>query len=506
MPDPLFTVAQMRALEAAAIDSGTVSGLELMERAGCGAVQAILARWPKLAAAPGRAVVLCGPGNNGGDGFVVARLLARKGWHVAAFLLGDPTKMPPDARANYDRWTAMGTVAPLDACTLDHLSTGDGDRPLIVDAFFGTGLSRPPPRAVTDILSMTQPYRRVALDMPSVLNADTGRTLIDDTATIPAAHLTLAFHRRKLGHVLGDGPALCGKVVEIEIGLPDGPTDVVRTVAIPCLQKRAGHKYDHGHTLVLSGGMGRSGAARLAARGALRVGSGLVTLAAPGNAMMECAAQITAIMLRRCDGAGDLSGLLEDRRLNALCLGPGLGMDARAEGLVEGALSSGRACVLDADALTILAGRADLSFPEGCVLTPHDGEFSRLFPDLADKLDRPDLRAAPYSKVDAARDASQRCGGVVLLKGPATIIAAPDGRVAINDAIGDRSAPWLATAGSGDVLAGLIAGLLARGLSPFDATCAGAWLHVEAARAFGPGLIAEDLPEKLPDVFAALEN
>jgi hydroxyethylthiazole kinase-like uncharacterized protein yjeF len=254
--------------------------------------------------------------------------------------------------------------------------------------------------------------------------------------------------------------------------------------------------------------MGRSGAARLAARAALRVGAGLVTVAAPGSAMMECATQLTAIMLRKCDGAEGLAALLQDNRLNALCLGPGLGVGQGTRDLVSVALSDPkRKTVLDADALTSFAEDPQALFDlihENTVLTPHGGEFARLFPDLAERLTAPATTGPAYSKLDACRDAAARAGCTVLFKGPDTVIADASCRASINAAVYDRAAPWLATAGSGDVLSGLIAGLMARGLLAFTAAETGAWLHTEAARAFGPGLIAEDLPEMLPQVFRDL--
>ena len=269
------------------------------------------------------------------------------------------------------------------------------------------------------------------------------------------------------------------------------------------------HKYSHGHALILSGPMGRSGAARLAARGALRVGAGLVTVAAPGSAMMECATQLTAIMLRKCEDTGDLTALLQDARINALCLGPGLGQE-RARALVEALAGGGvkpRPTVLDADALTAFADDPEALFSclnPGCVLTPHAGEFARLFPDIAEKLAAPATTGPAYSKVDATRAAAKRAACVVLFKGPDTVIASPQGHAAISSAAYARAAPWLATAGSGDVLSGIITGLLARGFGAMQAAETGAWLHVEAALEFGPGLIAEDLPEMLPVVFRRL--
>ncbi|MGB4828111.1 MAG: NAD(P)H-hydrate dehydratase, partial [Paracoccaceae bacterium] len=269
------------------------------------------------------------------------------------------------------------------------------------------------------------------------------------------------------------------------------------------------HKYDSGHALILSGPSGRGGAARLAARGSLRIGAGVVTVGCPLDAIPEHAARLDAVMLRVVADGEALALALEDRRIKALCLGPGMGLGAREAGLLAVALGrrgEPRPTVLDADALTLLAGDAALfvALHGGCVLTPHAGEFARLFPDIAAKLAAVATKGPAYSKVDATREAAKRAGCVVLFKGPDTVIAGPDGRCAINSAHYDRAAPWLATAGSGDVLAGFIIGLLARGFSPFDAACTGAWLHVECARSFGPGLIAEDLPEELPKVFRAL--
>ncbi|WP_363323263.1 NAD(P)H-hydrate dehydratase [uncultured Tateyamaria sp.] len=275
------------------------------------------------------------------------------------------------------------------------------------------------------------------------------------------------------------------------------------------MAKTAGHKFDYGHALVLSGGPGRTGAARLAARGALRIGAGLVTLGVPPSAQMEAASQITALMLTRVADAGAFEAVLEDARINALCLGPGLGFE-RARALVPVAVRAERTpyVVLDADALSVWADDpAELCdmLHDRCVLTPHGGEFARLFPDIAEKLNAVPERGPAYSKVDATREAAARCGAVVLFKGPDTVIAHPDGRCSVHAAAYGRVAPWLATAGAGDVLAGFITGLLARGFDPMAACETAAWLHVECARAFGPGLIAEDLPEMLPQVLRQLD-
>lgn len=513
----LLTGSQMRAVETAAMAAGETSGAALMERAGKAVVGEIYISWPELYAekAP-RVAILAGPGNNGGDGFVVARCLAERGWQVTCGFAGDPARLGPDAALALERWKAFGPVF-----TQEELAAGlrAGMVPdLALDALFGTGLSRPVAEESAALLARLfgQTARRVAVDIPSGLCADSGRVL---GPVPPAADLTVTFHSAKPGHLLGQGAELCGRLVVADIGL-DAALDPARAggplasvvgaeLCRPVARKAAlGHKYTHGHALVLTGGPGRTGAARLAARAALRIGAGLVTLAVPPAAQQEVACQITALMLARCGDAEALSTLLEDVRLNALCLGPGLGLDAVAREKTEVALGSGRAVVLDADALSLHAEEPEALFAmtrsKPVVMTPHGGEFARLFPDLAGKL-RGTLEHGPgYSTLDAGRDAAERAGCVVLLKGAATVIAAPDGRARLHSAQGARSAPWLATAGSGDVLAGLITGLLARGASPFDAAAQAAWLHVEAALMRGPGLIAEDLPETVPAVLSAL--
>lgn len=540
----LLTAAQMRAIEKAAIDSGQVTGLELMERAGRGVVEAVFEEWPDLRATSHRAVVLCGPGNNGGDGFVVARLLKEWGWEVEVFLYGDPERLPPDARVNYGRWVAMGEVRELTETGFRarHPVHGNAYADIYVDAIFGTGLTRAPEGDLGSLLRHLGGYggdsypRLVAIDAPSGLCLDSGKMLIGGWAR-PQAALTVTFDSPKVGQFIGDGPECCGRISVKDIGVrlwrelqPD-PTGRTGHIGIrPARQvlitprkmvedqrnkmflsfqiypKLPGHKYSHGHALILSGPPGHGGAARLSARGALRIGAGLVTVGCPPEALPENAARLDAVMLRPVHDADALARVLEDKRINALCLGPGLGTGEREAGLVAAALAQRRPTVLDADALTIIARDASLfaSLHDRCVLTPHDGEFARLFPDIAAKLAEPAAKGPAYSKVDAAREAAARAGCKVLFKGPDTVIADPSGRSAVNSAHYDRAAPWLATAGAGDVLAGFIAGLLARGSSPFNAACTAAWLHVEAARSFGPGLIAEDLPEELPKVFRAL--
>ena len=555
----LLTAAQMRAIERAAIEAGEVTGLELMERAGRGVVDAMLKWRPELATAPHRAVVLCGPGNNGGDGFVVARLLKERGWDVEVFLYGrDPAEidsLPPDAAENARRWREMGEIDSYPG----GWSGGEDDpmfieADIVVDALFGTGLGRALPEALLGFAAMTTELMGpaigprllsvVAVDAPSGLCTDSGKALICSEGWPAAveADLTVSFHRLKLGHFLGLAPELCGELGCVDIGLdrlPIGPpappagarvsARLVEDTGIG-LRKVTGHKYDHGHALVLSGGVGKGGAARMAARGALRIGAGLVTVGCPPAALQENASALDAVMLRAFGEAGELAAFLPERKVNALCIGPGfghgdrlrafLGAVLRAEGppgaadgdaawfIARGMGADGLpAVVLDADAIGEFADDPETLFAmlhPACVLTPHQGEFGRLFPDLLEKLTAPATKGPAYSKVDATREAAARAGCVVLFKGPDTVIADPAGRCAVSSAAYERGAPWLATAGTGDVLAGFITGLLARGFSAFDAAQTAAWLHVECALHFGPGLIAEDLPEQLPAVFRKL--
>ncbi len=516
----LLSSAQMRAIEGAAIESGRVTGLELMERAGQGVVAAILDHWPELAAAPAladvRAVVLCGPGNNGGDGYVIARALLARGWTVAVHALGEGAS--GDAGAMRARWAEGGRIAPLAAFDAAGLTPGT----LVIDALFGTGLGRDVDAAIWRPLAAAQAAgaRLVAVDILSGICADSGCIRAEGGFLEHPADLTVTFAARKLGHVLAPGAALAGPVRVVSIGLlrdlehyahNHRPALAQLAALDPGVgDKRQGHKFNHGHALILSGGPGKGGAARLAARAALRIGAGLVTLGCPPAALIENAARLDAIMLARLRDARALADLLADSRISALCLGPGLGLDARAEALVaaslESGLQSGRATVLDADALTHLARRPSLrdALHPACVLTPHAGEFARLAPDLAAMLTADQGAGVPLSKVAATRAAAERFGCTILLKGADTVIAAPDGACAVSPAFGPEAVPWLATAGAGDVLAGMIAGLLARGLAPFAAASSAARLHLDCARRFGPGLIAEDLPETLPAVLRAL--
>jgi len=475
---------EMRRADAMAVKAGTAS-CTLMENAGRAVADSIISRFP-----PCRVAVLCGPGNNGGDGFVVARLLSDRGFDV---LVACGSDQKGDAAKASDEW--RGAQAPLIPVALDGVD-------LIVDALFGTGLSRPPDtgyRALIEAVNRA-PVPVIAIDVPSGVDGDSGEV----RGIAVEADITVTFFRLKPAHLLLPGRALCGEILLADIGIPEAACAGVRLfenspalwgALYPWPQPDA-HKYARGHCLVLSGPAHATGAARLSARGALRIGAGLVSVAAQGEAVCVNAAHLTAIMIKPFDGAAGLVSLLSDRRLNAAIIGPGLGVGPDTCALVEGVLSSGAAIVLDADALTSFRDDPQVLFGKirhPAVMTPHDGEFERIFPGLL---------GSAASKIEAARAAAARAGAVVLLKGNDTVIAAPDGRAAIN-----ANAPaTLATAGAGDVLAGFIGGLMAQGMPPFEAASAGAWLHGDAAGRFGPGLIAEDLPEILPESLSGLRE
>jgi len=485
-PEELLTTAEMARADALAVKAG-VASLTLMENAGAAAADEIMRRFTKRPVC-----VLAGPGNNGGDGWVVARHLSERGWDVWVEYLASPLALKGDAAVMASR--CAGHAAPIAA--------GGREPGLFVDALFGAGLTR---RLDGEALRLARESCRfadriVAIDVPSGLDGTTGEPLGEAFH----AALTVTFFRRKPGHVLMPGRALCGEVVVRAIGIPVESLEEIAPTAWVNSEKLWGgvfpkpgigtHKYARGHTLVMSGGPWASGAARLAARGALRIGSGLVTVASPTAALPSNAAHLTAIMLTPCDGAIDLERLLKDERKNAIVLGPGMGVSAATRAQVDVALRSNVAAVLDADALTSFADSTDALFKLGrdkLVMTPHAGEFARIFPGVLDADPKP-------GRLEAARTAARRAGAVMVLKGPDTVIAAPDGRAAINE-----NAPvWLATAGAGDVLSGFIAGLMAQGMPAFEAACAGVWLHGAAANRIGRGLIAEDLPEALPGAFS----
>ena len=476
--------------------AGGVAGIALMEQAGRAVADAV-ARHPLGT----RVAIVAGPGNNGGDGFVAARVLAQRGYPVRLVLVGVRDRLKGDAAEAAERWTGAVEAASPEALA------GAG---VIVDALFGAGLDRPVEGAARTMIEAMNASGAhiVAVDLPSGINGASGAVM---GAAVRAAE-SVTFFRRKPGHVLLPGRVHAGKVRVADIGIPASVLERIRPQTFansPELWGRAfpvprieGHKYSRGHAVVVSGGVAFTGAARLAARAALRAGAGLVTLASPREALAVNAAASLAVMVRPVDGAAELGDLLADRRLNAVVIGPGGGVGDGMRAQVAAALDGTRAVVLDADALTsfaddplalfsAIAARAE----RPAVLTPHQGEFSRLFKSA---MQLPENK----SKVDIARAAARTSGAVVLLKGPDTVIAAPDGRAAINE----NAPPYLATAGAGDVLAGLIAGLLAQGMAAFEAACAGAWLHGEAGNEVGPGLIAEDLTEALPKVYRRLRE
>lgn len=465
-------------------DKATVAlGLQvatLMENAGGAVARAIMARWP-----PRPVLVLCGVGNNGGDGYVAARLLAEAGWPVRVAALGAPVGPAIEAAA---RWT--GPVEPLSPSLADT----DG---LVLDALFGAGLSRPLDGVAAALAVAMDPRRVIAVDLPSGVRGD-GAVL----APAFSACLTVTFARKKPAHVLYPARARCGEVVLADIGVPDAAIDSVGALAWenqPDLWRAhfpwpaaETHKHRRGRVAVASGGPSRTGAARLAARGALRAGAGLATVLSPPSAVLVNAAHLTAIMLESVADENELAA--RAAAFDAVVIGPAYGLGESTRRAVAAAAAQRVTLVLDADALTSFADEPQELFSllhDGCVLTPHEGEFGRLFPDLSDES----------SKLVRARSAAARAGCTIVLKGPDTVIAAPDGRAAVNV----NAPPFLATAGSGDVLAGMIAGLAAQGMPLWQASCAAVWLHGEAGANLGPGLIAEDISEALPAVLAQLQ-
>ena len=510
----LLTAEEMGRADRLALAAG-VPGLALMETAG----RAVADAAGELAAGTASAVaVACGPGNNGGDGFVAARLLRQMGFRVRVGLLGTREALNGDAAEMAARWG--GEIEPLVPATI-------AGADIIVDAMFGAGLSRPLEGSAAAVVEAINAAGKpvVAVDVPSGLDGTTGRA----DGPVVRATRTVTFFRLKPGHLLLPGRALCGDVRLVDIGIPAKVLEEVapRTFANqPSLWGSAypwprldGHKYTRGHAVVVSGPPDSTGAARLGARGALRIGAGLVTLVGTGAATAINATHATAVMVRALASDAALAEFLADERRNAVLLGPGAGVGPATATTVVTALKSASAAVLDADALTSFApeqeeapvkaaglgfivrgsdpGPSREALLEGIrarqapvALTPHEGEFKRLFGELAG------------SKLDRARRAAELSGAVVVLKGADTVIAAPDGRAAINH----NAPPWLATAGSGDVLAGFITGLLAQRAPAFEAACAAVWLHGECANVYGPGLIAEDVPETLPQVLRRLEQ
>jgi len=475
----LLSIAEMRRADAATIAAGT-AGIELMERAGAAVAEQALRRWP------GRpALVLCGPGNNGGDGFIAARRLQEAGCPVRLGLLGDRAKLGGEAAQACARW--RGEVADASPSLL-------GERELVIDALFGAGLTRPLEGKAGAIVEAIggRHLDCLAVDVPSGLEGDSGEVL----GAAPPAKLTVTFGRAKPGHYLLPGRSLCGELVIADIGIPDAVVDSIAPrqwlngpwiwgadLAPP---QPEDHKYSRGHVLILAGAR-MTGAGRLAARSTRRAGAGMVTLLAPAPSLAIYASDQPGLLTAPIS---ELERYLADRRVSAVLIGPGAGRSAATRRHVLQILGAGKPAVLDADALTVFAeAPTDLfeAIRGPTLLTPHAGEFARLFATKGNKLLR-------------ARDAALVSGASVLLKGYDTVVAAPDGRATIN-----ANAPaTLATAGAGDVLAGIILALMGQGMAPFEAGAAGAWLHGAAGVAGGVALIAEDLPDGLPAVLQQL--
>jgi len=470
----LLSTREMAEADRAAIAAGT-QGIELMEAAGWQ-----IARLVRQHYTPRKTVILCGPGNNGGDGFVAARLLDRWGWPVVLGLLGERSALKGDAALAAARWG--GPVHPVS----EDLLSGN---PLMIDALFGAGLARPLDGAALAVVEAIsgRGLSMVAVDLPSGVNGDSGAVL----GAAAQAEMTVTFAAAKPGHFLLPGRDLCGRLEVCEIGVKplrsaatyhNRPSLWLDKLPVP---QASGYKFSRGHLLV-AGGADMTGAARLAARAGRRAGAGLTTLAAPTGLAEVYQQDAPGMLVKPLTAWPDL---LADHRINAAVIGPGLGVGEATRRLVLQALGASKACVLDADALTSFADNPlTLWFSRGNpVLTPHDGEYARLFRHQGDRLSR-------------ARAAAKESGAILVLKGADTVVAGADGRAAI----ADNAPPDLATGGAGDVLAGLVGGLLAQGMPPFEAACAGVWIHGEAASFFGPGLVAEDLVDYLPRVLSQL--
>jgi hydroxyethylthiazole kinase-like uncharacterized protein yjeF len=475
----------MRRAEQITIKNGTPS-INLMENAGRGVAEEVVRRFPRGS----KVLVCCGLGNNGGDGFVCARTLRERGYHVRLGLLGKPEELKAESKEMARRWDE--TIEPLTPKSVEGAE-------VIVDAIWGSGLRGPVNGVVGQIIDEVTQRKLpvVAVDMPTGIDATFGNV----HGVAFEAVSTVTFFRRKTGHVLLPGKRYCGDVRVVDIGIPKSVIPEVAPQTFvnepdfwlryyPRL-KSDGHKYDRGHAVVVSGPMESTGASRMAARAALRIGAGLTSLATSKAAFYINAAQVTSIMLAVYEGATGLGEVFQsDRRRNAVLIGPGAGVSQDTRDNVAAVLGSEAVAVIDAEGLTAFEGRSQELFTliqnrnAATILTPHRGEFDRLFPELGNA----------ESKLEQAKRAAEISGGVVVFKGPDTVVAAPDGLSAISEG----SPPWLATAGTGDILAGMITGLCAQTMSPFDAAAASVWMHAELARVFGPGLIAEDMPDMLP--------
>lgn len=477
----LLNVEQMAEADRLAA-AGGIPGTLLMQNAGEAVAREIQRRFT-----PRPVSVVCGPGNNGGDGFVAAAALAQSGWPVRVALLGDVETLRGDALFFARRW--RGAIEPISPAVMDNAG-------LVIDALFGSGLNRGLEPKVRDVLAFAT--RRalpiIAVDIPSGILGDSG----ENVGAAPAV-CTVTFMRKKPGHLLLPGREACGDVVVADIGIPQELLDslgvdtwenspVLWRAKLPQWHANI-NKYSRGHAL-LYGGYPMTGASRMAARGAARSGSGLTTIAVPEHAFAIYAASLTSIMAQPLAHDDDFARLLADPRYTAFSIGPGAGVSDATRLRALDMLKTGKPVVIDADAISVFAARRDELFEAihgACVMTPHEGEFKRIFDVSGDKLAR-------------ARHAARRSGAVIVLKGADTVIAAPDGRAIINS----NAPATLATAGSGDVLGGFILGLLAQNMDALPAAAAAVWLHGAAAAGFGAGLLAEDLPDLLPPLLRQL--
>jgi hydroxyethylthiazole kinase-like uncharacterized protein yjeF len=450
---PVLTAAQMRAAEDSAIAAGTSVGA-LMQRAGHGIADAVL-----RLAGPHEILILCGPGNNGGDGYVAAARLLAAGRKVRVAAAADPRS--DAARVARNGWG--GAVEPLATARA---------APVVVDALFGTGLSRALDAGAAAALArlVAQATLSIAVDLPSGIATDTGALLGD----VPAVDVTLALGAVKPAHLLQPGATRCGAVRVVPIGVETASAAHVLTAPALATPVPDSHKFTRGMVAVMKGRM--AGASHLAATAAMHAGAGYVALLGP-----TIPGAPHALVRRRLDDAA-----LDDARIGALVVGPGLGRDDEARALLGRALTTAHPLVIDGDALHLITPPQLAARTAPMILTPHAGEFAALFGSPAG------------SKLDAARAAAQASGAVVVFKGADTVVAAPDGRATLAPA----ASAWLSTAGTGDVLAGAIAAMLSGGRDPFDAAGAGVWLHAEAARRAGPAFIADDLAAQMAGIFA----
>ena len=483
MPVELLTMKEMGEADRLTIESG-IPGFSLMQTAGQSIAHIILRDWTCR-----NVLVLCGPGNNGGDGYIIAEALKAEGWPVRLASLVPVEKLTGDAARAADQWS--GEVLPLEKVSLEEAD-------LVVDALFGAGLTRAlegrEAALITRINEAGMPV--IAVDIPSGICGDTGR----ERGAALKAHTTVTFFRKKPGHLLYPGRAYCGVTHVTDIGIADSVLDRITPQTMengPALWENKiswpdthSHKYTRGSAVVFAGGVSTGGAARLSAQAALRSGAGLVTLACPKAAIIVNACHLDEVMLERCDEAEEVPGLVTARKTTAALIGPASGYGEATREKTLALLDQDFPVILDADALTSFEGEIQSllrKLTADDILTPHEGEFGRIFVDSM---------ALSVSRLAAARLAAVSAGAVIVLKGADTIIAAPDGRAAINS----NGTPWLATAGSGDVLAGIVTGLAAQGMPAFESAAMAVWLHAEAGSRFGPGLIASDLTGALPGV------